>query len=380
LIGGAESAMGYLAAEFQSQGAETTILTARFEPDWPVEFRHHGVRVLRLPNPALRWWGTWRYMRAIECWLKEHRHEFDLVYVSMLKHDAYAALGAAKSDHFPVVLRAEGAGVTGDCVWQLEATQGRRIKRRCYQADAFFAPSAAIEREFIAAGYDRKRIHRFANPVPLPPLRTPESRRAAREALSQIQPSLMLDPVAPLAVYTGRVHAGKGLADLVAAWATVDAARPDARLWIVGEGPIQAALHEQINDLGLSGKVVLAGVFAELSDVLAAADLYVFPSYEEAMSLALLEAMAAELAVVASDIEGNRPLVQSGENGLLAPPRDPPVWAAAILSLLGDADVRARMGAAARQRVAREYTVPQIAGQQLQFFEELITARARGAA
>jgi glycosyltransferase involved in cell wall biosynthesis len=380
LIGGAESAMGYLAAAFQAQGAATTILTAQLESDWPVEFHHQGVRVLRLPNPNWRWWGTWRYMRSIRHWLVQHRAEFDLVYVSMLKHDAYAALEAAERGRFPVVLRAEGSGVTGDCVWQLEATQGRRIKRRCYRADAFFASSPAIERELIAAGYDRARIQRFANPIPIPPPRTHESRRAAREALSQIQPALELSPETPLVLYAGRLHPGKGLADLINAWPAVDAARPDARLWIVGEGPIQHELHAQISDLGLSGKVILAGVFAEISDVMAAADVYAFPSYEESMSLALSEAMAAELPVVASDIEGNRLLVTSEENGLLVPPREPAAWSAALLRLLADLPLQQKLGAAARQRVASDFAVEKIAAQQLEFFDRLLQQRARGAA
>jgi hypothetical protein len=74
---------------------------------------------------------------------------------------------------------------------------------------------------------------------------------------------------------------------------------PYGRLWVAGEGPHRAALAAQINRLGLSSRVLLAGVFQQVDDLLAAADLFILPSYEEGMSLALLEAMAAGLPITA---------------------------------------------------------------------------------
>lgn len=63
LVGGAESAMANVAAEFKAQGAECTILTAAWDRSWPNEIVHHGVRVVRLRQPSLRFYGTWRYLR-----------------------------------------------------------------------------------------------------------------------------------------------------------------------------------------------------------------------------------------------------------------------------------------------------------------------------
>ena len=94
LVGGAEGVMANLAAEFASRGMEVTLLTAQWHPDWPVRVRYRGASVVRLSNPSLRGWGTFRYMRALERWLRHRAGQYDLVYVSMLKHDAYAALGA----------------------------------------------------------------------------------------------------------------------------------------------------------------------------------------------------------------------------------------------------------------------------------------------
>ena len=94
----------------------------------------------------------------------------DLAYVSMLKHDAYTVIGAGKRLGFPVVLRPEGAGATGDVAWQSWGNFGRTIGLRCRQADAFVAISTSIEDELREAWHTgmmqpsrvREAIHRTA--------------------------------------------------------------------------------------------------------------------------------------------------------------------------------------------------------------------------
>ena len=94
LVGGAESLLACLAAELRNRGARPIVLTAQWAPEWPRRLMVREVPVVRLPHPAQRAWGTLRYMLALTRWLRQHRTELDLVYVSMLKHDAYAAIGA----------------------------------------------------------------------------------------------------------------------------------------------------------------------------------------------------------------------------------------------------------------------------------------------
>src|SRR5262245_1682941 len=113
LVGGAEVAMANLAAEFQRQGQQATIVTARWEKHWPTEVVHREVPVVRLSQPKLRGWGTLRYMYAVGSWLVAQQPKLDGVVVSMLKHDAYAAIGALRGAGLPVVLRAEGGGTAG---------------------------------------------------------------------------------------------------------------------------------------------------------------------------------------------------------------------------------------------------------------------------
>jgi len=177
---------------------------------------------------------------------------------------------------------------------------------------------------------------------------------------------------APMALYTGRLHQDKGLAQLIQAWKLLGSRWPTARLWIAGEGPQHRELARQIEELDLQGRVLLAGVFDEIDELLSAADLFVLPSYEEGMSLALLEAMAAGLPVVASDIPGNRPLVSDGEQGLLVPPRDAAALAAAIDRIWNEADLAAQLGAAARDRAMSRFSLDRTLDQHLALFQNLL--------
>ena len=132
---------------------------------------------------------------------------------------------------------------------------------------------------------------------------------------------------APRAVFVGRLAPEKGLDTLIDAWPSVRATYPEARLILIGEGPERAALEDRVKALGLTlgpGQAVeLPGASADPTEALRGADLFVLPSREEGMSIALLEAMALGIPLVASSIPGNRRLVSDFKHGRLAPPDDP---------------------------------------------------------
>lgn len=377
LVGGAERAMENLAAELAVRGEAVELFTARWSRQWPADLMHRGIRVHRIGQSRRRFLGTWQYVRGLQRAIARGADQTRLLYVSMLKHDAYAAIGAAAAQRIPVVLRAEGAGLTGDVHWQLSALGGRWIKQRCLRAAALVAPSEAIRQELVAAGFPRDRIHYIPNGVALPAERTEQGQAAARQALAASHPDLRLPSGARLAVYTGRLDPRKGLDDLVRAWSLVDASDPQARLWLVGEGPAAVALREQIAAQGLSGRVVLAGNFDHVDDALAAADLFVLPSYEEGMSLALLEAMAAPLPVVASDIAGNRPLVDHERQGLVVPPGQIEAWAGAIKRVFSQTELARAWADQARRRVQQQYSLDLWVDRHQQLFDRLTAAAGR---
>jgi glycosyltransferase involved in cell wall biosynthesis len=102
--------------------------------------------------------------------------------------------------------------------------------------------------------------------------------------------------------------------------------------------------------------------------------LYVLPSLEEGMSLALLEAMAAGVPVIATDIPANQPLVEHEQEGLLVPPRDDKSLAEAIVRLFGDHELAQRLTAAARSRVERQFSLTACAAAHLDLFAQLVAS------
>ena len=364
LIGGAEKVLSYLAPALAREGAEVTVLTSRTPGPASAAVEEVAaapgrLTVVRLATSRLRFLGTGLYMRNLRRWLD--RNPIDLAYVSMLKHDAFVTIAAGRRHGFPVVLRPEGAGTTGDLAWQAWGRFGRTIGRRCRRADAVVAISDAISSELLAAGYDATRIHELPNgvPVPDPPWRCRPDCRAA-----------------PRAVAVGRLAPEKGHATLVAAWPRVLAAHPRARLTLIGEGPERPALEALVDRLGLRAAVELPGPMTDPGAALRAADLFVLPSREEGMSIALLEAMALGLPLVASAIPGNRRLVHDFKDGRLAPPDDPDALARVVLEQWADVDRAVHMGRAARRRVVDEFSIAAVARRHLELFRRLVQQTA----
>ena len=179
--------------------------------------------------------------------------------------------------------------------------------------------------------------------------RSIERTAAAREMLD-------LPEGADVVVTVGRQEYQKGHRYLIEAFAAVVVERPNALLLITGrEGHSTAELQELIATLGLESVVRLLGHRSDVAEVLVASDLFVFPSLYEGLGGALIEALALELPVVASDLPALREVVSDGENALLVPPRDPEALSRAITDLLGDRDKMEKFGTRSRQIFDEEF-------------------------
>ncbi|MEX0865984.1 MAG: glycosyltransferase family 4 protein, partial [Pirellulales bacterium] len=358
LVGGAETQAALLAAEFQRRGCPTTILTARWQNSWPEQIEHHGTRVVRLAHPAMPYLGTWRYMTALSQWLARHRGEYDAIFVSRLKHDAYVALDRTVVGDVPVILRVETGGSSGECAWHAKALFGRRIARRCRTADAVVAPSPALRQELLEHQFSSEQVRYIPTGVRVSPLmRGRDDLRRARAALAAFDERLTLPEGAKLAIYAGRLHRIKNLLMLLQAWRGVIERSPTAKLWLVGEGPQQQELANTVRKWNLQKSVVLAGLFDNIDELLTAADVAVGPSRDDSLSLTLMEAMATAVPVVASDFGGNRVLIEHAVHGCLVRSDDPAGWADAIERAFAEPEQTARMAADARRRVESEFSL-----------------------
>ena len=167
---------------------------------------------------------------------------------------------------------------------------------------------------------------------------------------SSLQADAPALPAEPVVLAIGRHVAQKGFDLLLAAWVRVQAAMPGARLRLLGDGPLTPQLHDQARALGIAGSVQFLPPTPRVQQQLQEAAVFVLPSRYEGMPLALLEAQALGVPAVAFDCPTGPAEIISPDTGIVVPAGDTAALATALLRLLADPALRARMGTAAIAR------------------------------
>ena len=176
-------------------------------------------------------------------------------------------------------------------------------------------------------------------------------------------------------VCVSKMRYEKGIDALLQAWRLVHEQVPDARLILVGSGPIQPQLTQLADALGISASVEFAGLQGDVPAQFQRGTIAILPSRWEGMPNALLEAMACGMACVATRVSGSEDLIQEGVNGLLVEPDDYDAMAQALLTLLRDPQRAATYGKAARAMVEQHYTLQQIIDMYTDIYHHLITPK-----
>jgi glycosyltransferase involved in cell wall biosynthesis len=211
-----------------------------------------------------------------------------------------------------------------------------------------------------------QRTHTVYNGIDLDRLDRRSYERTAARA------SLGLDFAQPTLVTVCRLNKPRDFDTLLRAMQAVVAQLPTVRLLIVGDGPLRPAIEDQIQTLALGENVQLLGIVRNVGQALAAADVFVLSTQGwEGLPLAPLEAMAMRLAVVISDVGGNREAVQDGITGLVVPPRQPQALADALLQLLLDHPTAQQMGQHGYDRVVREFSAQRMARETMAIYARL---------
>lgn len=206
------------------------------------------------------------------------------------------------------------------------------------------------------------RIVTITNPVQMP----------AQAAPLQAEP--------PTALFLGLVHEAKGVFELLRAWRAVNEHLPGARLRIGGTGTAAdlQRLQQEAQSLGIEAQVDWLGwIDAQTKQrELHGASLLVLPSHNEGVPMAVLEAMAQGVPVIATRVGGIPLAVRDGHDGLLVEPRDDRALAAALLRVLTDETLRRTMGQAARRHAAEEFAADAIVPQLPALWAELLAPGA----
>ncbi len=192
----------------------------------------------------------------------------------------------------------------------------------------------------------------------------------ARNASEPLSPA---DPVRLLTV--GRLSPQKGHIHLLRALPAIVAEYPHTVLEIAGTGPLEESIRRESRHLSIQDHVTFLGKRDDVSTLLNRTHLFVLPSLWEGLSVVALEALAAGVPMVASDIPPMREIIRDGVDGILVERMNPDPLADAILSLLGDASRRAGMSQSARRRAIERFSVNDAARQFERLYAELLGRR-----
>jgi len=308
-----------------------------------------SARVELAPPPPRR--GFLANVRAARAWLAAQRPDLVLTY----NWGAIETVVAARRLGVPLVHHEDGFGPE-EAVTRLKRRSW--LRRLVLRATPVIVPSAvlhgiALHEWRLGAAF----VHHLPNGVDL----------------ARFRPS----PPPLLDVVVGTVGGLRGEKDHDTLLRAFAKCRRAARLLLVGGGPLEADLRRTADELGIADRVEFAGEVADTAPLYARMSLFVLSSRTEQMPIALLEAMAAGLPVVATDVGDVRAVLPIDASDLVVPARDPDALAAALDRAIGDADLRRRRGARNRERVEERFEARECLDRFVRVYETALASSAR---
>jgi glycosyltransferase involved in cell wall biosynthesis len=337
--GGAERQARLQAEELVRRGHHVTVACPRtkgFESGMI-----GGVRVRRLFRIARRPFGRISYLLAMLAFFARNGRHFDLVHIHLANFQADVIVPLARLLRRPIYVKVACGGSEGEItrlasVARLTRWVGLRHATRVQ------ALSHEIADELIAIGVRPDRIRRLPNG-----LEPSRFMPASHQEKTRLRDGLGLRMADVIVVFAGRFAQYKGLDDLLTVWRSRK--RPNATLVLVGS----ADTHKSVGAIASGSNVLVRGWTNSIADYLRAADIFVYPSYSDGMSNAVMEALSAGLAVAASRSGATTEVIEDGINGLLFDAGDREQLDSRLSTLIGDALLRRRLGRAAASASTR---------------------------
>jgi len=194
------------------------------------------------------------------------------------------------------------------------------------------------------------------------------------ETGKQVRAEFAIPLDAPLVGTIARLHPVKNQTLLIDAFAQAGKRVTDAHLLIVGDGDMADDLKRQVADLGLTARVHFAGQRHDVARMLAAMDLFALSSDSEGMPMTLLEAMAARVAIVTTDVGGIGEMLTAGDEACFVPRGERDPLAMALAQLLTNPAERATLAAAARTRLETSFSLDAIGRRYLDIYQKISPA------
>ena len=234
------------------------------------------------------------------------------------------------------------------------------------QVDRFIANCGSVRARMIADGIPRAKIDVVNEATDVD--------RIVRMPAANVHADFYLPTQAPVVGHVAPLVPQKGQHHLIDAAALVVRDVPDARFVVVGDGELREALERHIKEKHLERHVFLAGFRHDALELTKGFDIFAMSSVTEGMCTALVDAMAASKPAVATAVGGIPEVMLEGVTGYLVPPRDHHKMADALVALLKDDAMRARMGAAALCRARERFTVERMVEATASVYDALVNA------
>jgi glycosyltransferase involved in cell wall biosynthesis len=245
-----------------------------------------------------------------------------------------------------------------------------------HKADIFSAISPEIVNELRLSGVPGEKIELIPNSVDIScyaPVNN-DQKQLLRKKLN-------LPASAAIVLYTGRLVSYKGLPLLLNVWNEILREHDNALLVLVGAGGLdihncEHELREYVRSSGMRQSVLFTGGVSNVSEYIQAADVFAFPTTNDAFPSSVIEAMACALPVVATPVGAIKEIISNGENGILVEQGNAAELFDALETVLSDPNLAARLGQSARQTVEERYSAAQVTKRYYSLFDRLLLQAA----
>lgn len=283
----------------------------------------------------------------------------DLIHAHGSKGGVMARLARIATPRTPLVHTPHGFAFAGHFSSRRERTAYKWIERSLSPLTSRVVCVCEAEAVLASSVCARRKIRVVHNGIDPPDSELPRPDLAA------------LRDRGPVVCAISGLRPGKGIETLIDALPAVVQAVPDVQIVLAGGGRERERLMERADRAGVAGVLRMIGEVEEVYGVLAAADVFVNPSWAESFPYSVLEAMATGLPIVATDVGGVPEAIEDDATGLLVPARDPVALGTAIARLLTDRERSVRLGEAARSRLRSDFSLQRMIEGILAVYAEL---------
>ena len=336
------------------RGHSVYVVTARYDKE-PLYEELDGVKIFRVKPLCYLWYID--YAIAFP-WLRLYKliskYRIDIIHaIGTVTTLTFTAAFISRITKKPLILTIQGAATTSadplaDVVKKLYDKSIARFVGRT--SKKVITLSNKLDQRALDIGVKRSKIRVVPNGI------NTDMFNPNMYDSTETKRELGFEPSNLVLGFTGRLVPLKGVEYLLQALEIVRRSAPDVSLLIIGDGPQRSDIENRARNSNLTVKITGWVGRNEIPHYLSAIDIFVCPSLTEGMPVAVIEAMAMQKPIVATNVGGNPDLVEHGKNGFIGPPRDPYFIAGAIQKLATTERLRKQMGQLSRKLIEKKFT------------------------